>query len=121
MRWLKKHQGETLQVAAIPMQVVGPVKIISKEVTDDILIPLATLETPLWPSTHRGARVCTEAGGVSATIVDERMSRSVLVEADSAAEIYRIYLEIQQKKLNYKPSSVPLASLPNCLILMVKL
>ena len=98
MRWLKKNQSKTEQIAAIPMQVVGPVKIISNEVNDDVLIPLATFETPLWPSTHRGARVCTEAGGINATIVDERMSRSVLVEADSAAEIYQIYLDIQQRK-----------------------
>lgn len=86
------------QIASIPMRTVGPVKIISAEVHEDIAIPLATFESPLWPSTHRGTRVCTAAGGIRATIIDERMTRSVLVEADSAAEVYQVYQEIKQRK-----------------------
>lgn len=93
MRW-----QTTEQIATIPMRVVGPVKIISNEVNGEVPLPLATLETPLWPSTHRGARVCTQAGGIRATLVDERMTRSVLFEADSVAEIFRIYKEIQEQK-----------------------
>lgn len=83
MRW-----QETEQIAAIPMHRVGPVKIVSKEVTGDIPLPLATLESPLWPSTHRGARVVSAAGGMNATIVDERMTRSVLLEADAVAMLF---------------------------------
>jgi len=97
MRWQTKKSG-TEQIAAIPMQVVGPVKIASIEVNEEVPIPLATLENPLWYSTHRGALVCTKAGGIKATVIDERMSRSILVEADSAAEIYEIYLKIQAQK-----------------------
>lgn len=93
MRWQK-----TEQVATLPMRVVGPVKIISAEVSGDIPLPLATFEQPLWPSTHRGARVCTRAGGIKATIVDERMSRSVLVEADTVEAAYQAYLSIQQNQ-----------------------
>lgn len=93
MRWQK-----TEQIATIPMRMVGPVRIISTEIDEQVLIPLATLESPLWPSTHRGARVCTSAGGIRATLIDERMTRSVLVEADTVAEIHRIYQDIQQKK-----------------------
>lgn len=91
------YPNEALSFATIPMRVVGPLKIISKEVTGEIPIPLATLETPLWPSTHRGARVCTKAGGLHALIIDERMTRSVLVEAHSAQEVHRIYQEIQKQ------------------------
>ncbi len=98
MRWRDLHQNETVRTASIPMRVVGPVKIISHEVTDDVPLPLATFESPLWPSTHRGARVCSQAGGIKATIIDERMTRSVLVEADSAQEVHRIYLDLQQQK-----------------------
>ncbi len=102
MRWQNIHktgmQNETEQVATIPMRVVGPVKIISAEVTEEVFLPLATLESPLWPSTHRGARVCTHAGGIRATIIDERMTRSVLIEADSVAEVYAAFLDIQQQK-----------------------
>lgn len=93
MRW-----QTTERIASIPMRVVGPVRIVGSEVNDDIPIPLATFESPLWPTTHRGARACTQAGGIRATIIDERMTRSILVEADSAAEIHQVYLEIQRQK-----------------------
>lgn len=85
-------------IAAIPMQVVGPVHLISQEVTGDIPLPLATFEAPLWPSTHRGARACTQAGGIRAIIVDERMTRSILVEADSAADLHAVYHDIQIRR-----------------------
>lgn len=98
MRWRDIYKSEANQFAIIPMRVVGPVKIISKEVNADVPLPLATLESPLWPSTHRGARLCTQAGGIKATVVDERMTRSVLVEADSVAELHAISLDIQQQK-----------------------
>jgi hydroxymethylglutaryl-CoA reductase (NADPH) len=91
------YQPEIEQIAAIPMQVVGPVKIISHEVDGDVPLPLATFESPLWPSTHRGARVCTQAGGIRATIIDERMTRSILVEANSAAEVHAVYQDIQTR------------------------
>lgn len=92
------HWQNKEQVATVPMRVVGPVRIISPEVNEEVPLPLATFESPLWPSTHRGARVCTHAGGITATIIDERMSRSVLVEADSAVELHQVYLDIQRHK-----------------------
>lgn len=94
----KMDEGEIEQIAAIPMQLIGPVRIISAEVDEEVLVPLATLESPLWPSTHRGARVCTHAGGIAATIIDERMTRSVLVEADSVALVHQASQAIQQQK-----------------------
>jgi len=93
MRWKSIEQ-----VASIPMRVVGPVKIISTEVNEEVPLPLATLESPLWPSTHRGARVCTRSGGILATVVDERMTRSVLLEGDAAQLVYNTYIDICQQK-----------------------
>lgn len=93
MRW--QH---TETIASIPMAVVGPVRIISKEVDEEIMLPLVTLESPLWPSTHRGAVVCTLAGGIHATLVDERMTRSVLLEGNSVKEVHQAYLDIQKQK-----------------------
>ncbi len=51
---------------------------------DEVMVPLATYESPLWPSVGRGARVTKLAGGIKATLIDERMSRSILLEADDA-------------------------------------
>lgn len=94
MRWQNYEQ-----TANIPLRVVGPVKIHSAEINnEEVHLPLATLESPLWPSTHRGTRVCNQAGGIKATIIDERMTRSILVEADSVSEIHHVYLDILKQK-----------------------
>lgn len=95
---MRKRARETEQIAAIPMRVVGPVQIISKEITEAVPLPLATLESPLWPSTHRGARVCTVAGGIHATVIDERMTRSVLVQAETVADVHQTYLAILSRQ-----------------------
>jgi len=76
-------QSEDL-TAPIPMRIVGPVRITGPVVDGDVEIPLATFETPLWPSVNRGARVSVESGGIAAVVVDDRMTRSVLVQAPSA-------------------------------------
>lgn len=91
MRWQNKEQ-----IAAIPMRTIGPVRIISREIDEEVAVPLATLESPLWPSTHRGARVCTHAGGIRAVVIDERMSRSILVEADSAVYLHDTVQDLMQ-------------------------
>lgn len=93
MRWQSSEQ-----IATIPMRQIGPVKIIGPEVNAEVLIPLATFETPLWPSTHRGAKVCGHAGGISAIIVDERMTRSILLEADSIVEANEAMINVLQHK-----------------------
>lgn len=52
--------------------------------SEQVHVPLATYETPLWPSVGRGAKVSVLAGGIKTTVIDDRMSRSVLLEADDA-------------------------------------
>lgn len=76
---------ETKQFASIPMQSVGPFKLIGDVETDELMVPLATYESPLWPSVDRGARVALHAGGIRVTLMDERMTRSILLEADNAS------------------------------------
>lgn len=73
--------------AEIPMRSIGPIKISGPVLTDEVMVPLATFETPLWPSTNRGARVSQEIGGIKVVIVDDRMTRSVLVEGPDAEYI----------------------------------
>ena len=71
-------------IASIPLNWIGPVKIKGPILADEIKVPLATFETPLWPSTARGARVTYHSGGIQTVIIDERMSRSILLQAPSA-------------------------------------
>lgn len=77
-----KEPSETF--ATVPLQWVGPARIIGDEVRDEVMIPLATYEAPLWPSVNRGAKVSMMTDGISAVVVDERMARSILLEAPDA-------------------------------------
>ena len=78
---MKKHK---ILEAPIPMRWVGPIKISGSTLEEKVTVPLATYETPLWHSVGRGARVSTLTDGILTTIIDERMSRSILLEADNA-------------------------------------
>ncbi len=93
MRWQTSEQ-----IATIPMRVVGPIKIIGTEMNDEVSVPLATFETPLWPSTHRGAKATFEAGGIRALIIDDRMTRSILLESHSIIEAHETLINLQQHK-----------------------
>ncbi|SEG99751.1 hydroxymethylglutaryl-CoA reductase (NADPH) [Nonomuraea solani] len=76
--------------AAVPLQWVGPIRITGNTVNEEVSVPLATFESPLWPSTGRGARVSRQTrDGIVATLVDERMTRSILLVADNAEASHR--------------------------------
>ncbi len=70
--------------AHVPMKSVGPVRIAGPEIEAEVRVPLATYESPLWPSVARGAKVTAAAGGIRAVVLDERMARSILLEAPDA-------------------------------------
>lgn len=93
---MKSHK---IEQAPIPMRWVGPVKISGHVLDEKISIPLATYETPLWPSVGRGARVSvlTEQG-IKTTVVDERMTRSILLEAPDAYEAVLALESIKSRK-----------------------
>lgn len=71
--------------AHVPMKSVGPVRIAGPEIEAEVRVPLATYESPLWPSVARGAKVTAASGGIRAVVLDERMARSILLEAPDAA------------------------------------
>ncbi|QDY80397.1 hydroxymethylglutaryl-CoA reductase [Streptomyces qinzhouensis] len=69
----------------VPTRWVGPLRISGNAAAGETPVPLATYESPLWPSVARGARISrTVDGGIRTTLVDERMTRSVLLEATDA-------------------------------------
>lgn len=79
------------------MRNVGPIKISGSVLDEKIAVPLATYETPLWHSVGRGARVSTLTDGIKTTVVDERMSRSILLEADDAYEALQALNSIKSR------------------------
>ncbi|QJD70457.1 hydroxymethylglutaryl-CoA reductase [Marinobacterium sp. LSUCC0821] len=79
--------------APIPMRWVGPMKLSGHIIEEKLSVPLATYETPLWPSVGRGARISTLCPeGIKVSVIDERMTRSILLEA---ADAYAAHLAIQ--------------------------
>ncbi|MCI4410294.1 MAG: hydroxymethylglutaryl-CoA reductase [Thiotrichales bacterium] len=86
----------THSFAAIPMQTIGPMKLIG-DINDEVVVPLATYETPLWPSVNRGARTCSAAGGIRVTLLDEHMSRSFAVQAANAQAARAIAQALAQR------------------------
>lgn len=75
--------------AQIPMKWLGPLRISGNVAEGEVEVPLATYETTLFPSVKRGATVSRLVeGGIRTTLVDERMTRSILFESDSAADAY---------------------------------
>ena len=89
---------EPAETAAIPMRTVGPIRITGPEVNEEVCVPLATYESPLWPSVGRGARVSMACGGIAAVVVDERMTRSILLEAPGAAEALQALTSLKSRK-----------------------
>ncbi|MBV7435468.1 hydroxymethylglutaryl-CoA reductase [Cardiobacteriaceae bacterium TAE3-ERU3] len=76
-------------ITPIPTQWVGPILIQGNALdNEEVRVPLATYESPLWPSTGRGAKISRLCGGIRATVVDERMSRSIVLEAEHAEAAY---------------------------------
>lgn len=90
-----------LTTAEIPMRTVGPIKIIGPEVAGEISVPMATYESPLWYTTHRGARVSMLAGGIKTVIVNDSMSRSIAIQGPDAFTVSQVVndLKIRENEL----------------------
>ena len=81
---------ENETVTAIPTRWVGPVRISGEDASGEIEVPLATYETPLWPSVGRGARVSRAVpDGIRTVVTGDRMTRSVLFLSPDATTAHR--------------------------------
>ena len=84
-------------MASIPMRSVGPVLLTGAIIDEAVMVPLATFETPLWPSCQRGGRATRHSGGIHVLITKEGMCRSFLVEASCASDALTISNALQQR------------------------
>src|SRR5699024_12563070 len=76
---------------AVPTRWVGPLRMSGAafDGVEEIDVPLATYETPLWPSVGRGAKISRMlSSGITATVHDDRQTRSVLVCATHPATVH---------------------------------
>lgn len=86
------------EFATVPTQWVGPIHIKTPDFDEQIRVPLATYESPLWPSTTRGARLTRKCGGIEAVVTAESMTRSIVVEAPSNIKAHQTLQSLQQQK-----------------------
>jgi hydroxymethylglutaryl-CoA reductase (NADPH) len=73
-------------VAQVPLGVAGPLRVNGEHAQGDFYVPLATAEGTLVASYNRGMRLLHEAGGVTTTILDDRMQRAPAFLFPSARE-----------------------------------
>ena len=74
-------------VAQVPMGVAGPLLVNGEHAQGEFLVPLATTEGTLVASYNRGMKLCREAGGVTTTILDDRMQRAPVFSFSNAREM----------------------------------
>lgn len=63
-------------VAQIPLGFAGPLRVRGEHADGEFYVPLATTEGTLVASYNRGMRLTREAGGITASVVDDAMQRA---------------------------------------------
>jgi hydroxymethylglutaryl-CoA reductase (NADPH) len=75
-------------VAQVPIGVAGPLLVNGEHARGEFYVPLATAEGTLVASYNRGMKLLHEAGGVTVTVVDDRMQRAPAFVFASAREAH---------------------------------
>jgi hydroxymethylglutaryl-CoA reductase (NADPH) len=75
-----------LGVAQVPIGLAGPLLVNGEHAQGEYFVPLATTEGTLVASYNRGMKLCREAGGITTTILDDKMQRAPVFSFDSARE-----------------------------------
>jgi hydroxymethylglutaryl-CoA reductase (NADPH) len=73
-------------VAQVPLGVAGPMLVNGEHAKGDFYVPLATAEGTLVASYNRGMRLLREAGGVTTTVMADKMQRAPAFIFESARE-----------------------------------
>jgi hydroxymethylglutaryl-CoA reductase (NADPH) len=73
-------------VAQVPLGLAGPLLVNGEHAQGEFYVPMATAEGTLIASYNRGMRLLYEAGGVTTTVMDDRMQRAPSFIFPSARE-----------------------------------
>ncbi len=95
---IKPPEGDRIATLPIPMRWVGPIRFRGGLLNEDVRVPLATYEVPLWLSVERGARVSRSTDGIAVSVEACGMTRSVVLEAPSALRAAAIAAEIRSRE-----------------------
>jgi hydroxymethylglutaryl-CoA reductase (NADPH) len=83
---LSGNVEQFLGVAQVPIGLAGPLLVNGEHARGEFYVPLATAEGTLVASYNRGMRLLYECGGVTTTILDDRMQRAPAFLFPSARE-----------------------------------
>ncbi|WP_232676237.1 hydroxymethylglutaryl-CoA reductase [Nocardioides sp. R-C-SC26] len=75
-----------LGAAQVPIGLAGPVLVDGEHAQGEFLVPLATTEGTLVASYSRGMKLCRAAGGVTTTVLDDKMQRAPVFSFANARE-----------------------------------
>ena len=82
-------------VAQVPMGLVGQLRVNGEHASGVFHVPMATSEGTLVASYNRGARLLSESGGATVTVVDDAMQRALVLVFDDArqARAFGVWVE----------------------------
>lgn len=83
----------------IPQKNVGPLSLVLDGTRQEVFVPLATYETPLWPSVARGAKLSRlSQEGIFCEVEEATMTRSIAFEAESMVQAVQVSKSIKNDK-----------------------
>jgi hydroxymethylglutaryl-CoA reductase (NADPH) len=83
---LSGNVEQFLGVAQVPIGLAGPLLVNGEHAQGEFYVPMATAEGTLVASYNRGMRLLYECGGVTTTVLDDRMQRAPSFLFPSARE-----------------------------------
>ena len=89
---LSRYQGNVenfIGLLRMPLGLAGPLRVNGLAAKGDYWVPLATTEAALVASYHRGCRIITAAGGCSAMVLYESLSRAPAFVFETAGDACR--------------------------------
>lgn len=75
-----------LGVAQVPIGLAGPLLVNGEHAQGEFYVPLATTEGTLVASYSRGMKLCRDAGGITTTVLDDKMQRAPVFSFENARE-----------------------------------
>ncbi len=87
---LKRNIENPIGTVQIPVGIAGPLEVHGEHADGDYYIPLATSEGALVASVNRGFSVIKSAGGITARIIDDKMTRAPVIKTESVTEALKI-------------------------------
>lgn len=110
---LSAYQGNienAIGLLKIPIGIAGPLRVNGLSAKGDFPVPLATTEAALVASYHRGCRAITAAGGCSAMVLYESISRAPAFVFETSADACRFVVWAVEHFENFQKTAASTTS-----------